>query len=72
MSVTKEQVDELRGGIAATAEKSPLPKRFEVINEGDLPSVTIVDTESGRSVSVPLFAYRQVRETLDALFGEQV
>lgn len=70
MSITREQVEEVRGGIAATAEKTPLPERFVTMEDGDLPSVTIVDTETGKSVSVPLFAYREVRDILNQLFGE--
>ena len=66
----KEQVQGLRGGIVAQAHNRPIPDRFICEGHPDRPAVIITDSETGKQVTVPLFAYGEVRTTLSALFGE--
>lgn len=56
----------LSGMIAAEAEEQELPDYFTVEHE-DGPGVTITNTKNGKSYSVPLFAYGEVREALNNL-----
>jgi hypothetical protein len=67
----KEEVTTMRGSILDQAEKSPLPDRFTLTNHPDRPAMIITDTQSNRSVTVSLFAYREVREALYTLFNEE-
>jgi hypothetical protein len=64
----KEDVTTLRGGIVDQAEKVELPSRFAVEPHKDLPRMIITDTETDKSIEVPLFAYGEVRKVLSSLF----
>ncbi|MNB84022.1 hypothetical protein D3C81_384480 [compost metagenome] len=68
-SALKSEVQGLRGAIGNTAEKQPMPERFEATPLADDPSIMILDTETGKSTIVPIFAYREVRKALNELFG---
>jgi hypothetical protein len=65
----RNDVQSLRGGMVGAAERHHLPDRFQVIQDVDAPRMIIKDTETGRSTIVPLFAYGNVREALNDLFG---
>ncbi len=67
----RKEVQNLRGGILGAAASVPLPSRFVAVPNGDQPGVTITDTMTKRSVTVPLYAYSAVREALTGLFGEK-
>lgn len=60
----------VRGLIAETAEKNPIPDRFTA-RPGTGPRMIIADTETGRETEVSLYAYGAVRSALNELFGEQ-
>src|SRR5690606_35012913 len=64
----KEEVSTLRGGIMDQADKNKLPARFTVEPHNDSPRMIITDTETSRSVEVPLFSYGEVRKVLNTLF----
>ena len=66
----RADISEVRGSIIDAAEKIPMPARFTVAPSLHSPSVIVTDSETGRSVQVPLFGYGVVRETLTGLFGE--
>jgi hypothetical protein len=64
----KEEVQTLRGDIMDCAEKkNPLPEGFEAVPCKNDPSVMI--KYNGRESQVPIFAYGEVRQTLNDLFG---
>lgn len=65
----KRQMGELRGDMVTAAEARTLPDRFTVEPHPHLPQMIVHDTETGRSSTVPLFAYSNVRTTLNDLFG---
>lgn len=58
-----------RGEIVASAEKTALPDRFIAEKHAHTPAMIIHDSETGRSASVPLYAYEGVRDALNSLFG---
>ena len=66
--VLKQEVQEVRGSIVSQAEKNELPSRFNVIPCEGSPSMVIHDTHTGRKVTVPIFAYGEVRKAIKALF----
>ena len=68
-NVLREEVQGLRGGIKAQAEKHELPAWFEATPHPDRPAMIIEDTMSGKSTIVPLFAYGEVRKVLTDLFA---
>ena len=66
----QKEVQGLRGSILEAADKQSLTERFLIKeNPREGASRIIVDTETGRETSVPLFAFREVKEALDNLFG---
>lgn len=65
----REELGSLRGGMVQAAEKRPLPARFTAQASPTRPSYTITDSETGKSATVPLFAYGEVREALASLFS---
>ena len=65
----RRQFAEIRGAIAATAERQPLPGRFTVRRGRDRPDVVFIDQETGRRTTVALCNYRGVREALWDLFS---
>lgn len=69
-SQLKEEVQETRGAIFSTAEKVTLPKRFTTKALKDRPVIEITDSSTGKTSLVPLFAYSDVRQTLNDLFSE--
>jgi hypothetical protein len=62
------EVATLRGGMMEQAKKQKCKKQFTFKPDKDSPSITITNTNNGKSHSVPLFAYGEVRETLNKLF----
>lgn len=65
----QSDVSNLRGLIGGQAEKNPLPSRFK-IDASKSPKIVIEDTSTGRKSEVPLFAYGNVRKTLNDFFGK--
>ena len=63
------EVGGLRGLIADTALEQPMPDRFTAKPHADRPAMIVTDSETGRSTTVGLYAYRAVRESLQDLFG---
>ncbi|QST02469.1 hypothetical protein IMZ31_23760 (plasmid) [Pontibacillus sp. ALD_SL1] len=68
-SALQEELGELRGGIVDQANRQAMPARFKVKAHKDAPRMILTDTETDRTVEVPLFAYREVRKALHGLFG---
>ena len=66
----EQEVNSIRNSISDQAEKNKLPERFTVENVINKPQMVITDTETGKSSVVSFYAYGQVRETLNDLFGE--
>lgn len=64
------EVQGLRGGMVAQAEKNELPERFQVTPHADYPRMIIEDTVTGKKTEVGLYAYGDVRRVLGELFGE--
>lgn len=64
------EVQGLRGMMLGAATKNPLPDRFVVEPHASRPAMIITDTVTGKTSTVPLFAYGEVRATLTDLFGE--
>lgn len=65
----RTDVDGLRDMMGGAARRNPLPKRFKA-DESKSPKITITDTETGRSTTVGLYAYGDVRKVLNDLFGD--
>lgn len=65
----KEEVQGLRGSMLGQAEKHEIPERFTVVPHPDRPALIITDSTTGRSTTVPLFAYGAIREALGDLFN---
>jgi len=61
------QLGSLRGGMVEAAEKAPLPARFSAVPHPDRPAMVVVDELTGRSSTVPLYAYGAVRAALTDL-----
>lgn len=66
----QEEVAGVRGSMTQAAEDQELPERFEVQYNNNNPTVTITDKTTGRQTVVPLFAYSNIRKSLNDLFGE--
>jgi len=65
----RQQMGELRGGMIEAAERNHLPERFIESQHPHRPAVRIMDQETGRITTVPLFAYGEVRKALNDLYG---
>ena len=65
----RREIIPLRGSIVAAAERLPVPSRFEVRPHPDASAIVITDAATGREITVPLFAYGEVRRVLDGLFS---
>lgn len=63
------EMQDLRSSMSAAAETEEMPLRFAAIPDATRPGYNFYDSESGRTVFVPLFAYREVRAVLSALFS---
>ena len=70
-STLRKEVDSVQSSIVLSAQRQPLPKRFKSIGSMHSSHRTIIDTKTGRRVSVGLHAYGAVRKTLNALFSDQ-
>jgi hypothetical protein len=68
--ILQEQLADLRGGMVGAAERQHLPARFAT-RQHHTPAVVITDTQTGRAITVPLFAYREVRAALADLFPDE-
>ena len=62
----KKEVQSLRGTMHSQAEKNPLPEGYTAKACKDSPAF-IITAPNGKSTSVPLYAYSDVRKALKEL-----
>jgi len=66
----RAQTMAMREGIAGAAETVPMPERFVAMPSEHGPFMVITDSQTLRTVEIPLHAYASVRAVLAALFAE--
>lgn len=63
-----EELSSLRGGMAGAAERVEVPDRFTFEPHPDRAAMILTDTETGKTTTVALCGYSDVRKALADLF----
>jgi len=66
-----DEVASLRGTMLDAAETAPLSDRYLTRPHPDRAAMVLTDRVTGRTTTVGLYAYSEVREALTDLFGEE-
>jgi hypothetical protein len=69
-SVLQDQLATLRGRMVGAAEKHSLPKRFRARPHADIPAFIVTDTATGRTTTISLCSYGDIRQALHELFSD--